>query len=141
MILKKEQKEDIARRIDFIQVQLSDLNKFAGLKWETYRDNRDTQRNIERLAENVANAAIDISKIIIAGDEMEMPNSYKEIILKLGEIKLLDEKLASEIADFAALRNILAHQYLDLKWEKIGQFIKKAPDSMAQFINAAKNKL
>ncbi|MDI6731071.1 MAG: DUF86 domain-containing protein [Candidatus Margulisbacteria bacterium] len=141
MILQKDQIQDIVQRLEFIKLQLADLGKFASLTWQVYRTDRDTQRNIERLVENVANAAIDICKIVLAGEDVEMPNSYKEIIIKLGEIKVLDEKKAEKIADYAGLRNILAHQYLDIKWEKIKAFIQNAGDDFEEFIKEINKKI
>lgn len=134
MILKKDQIEDIVQRLDFIEIQLSDLGKFSSLNWQRYKDDRDTQRNIERLIENVANASIDVSKILLAGEEVEMPNSYKDIILRLGTIGVLNTEEAGKLADYAALRNILAHQYLDIKWDKIKYFIANAVKDYAIFI-------
>jgi uncharacterized protein YutE (UPF0331/DUF86 family) len=136
VILGKDELEDIAQRIDFIQIQLGDLLQFNNLDWPTYGKDRNVQRNIERLIENVANATIDICKIILAGEEIEMPNSYKEIIIKLGLIDILEKDLAEKIADYAALRNFLAHQYLELKWDKIKKFIKEAPRDYKDFISA-----
>jgi len=134
LILKKDQIEDIVQRLDFIEIQLSDLGKFSSLNWQRYKDDRDTQRNIERLIENVANASIDVSKILLAGEEVEMPNSYKDIILRLGTIGVLNTEEAGKLADYAALRNILAHQYLDIKWDKIKYFIANAVKDYAIFI-------
>lgn len=141
MVLKKDQIEDIARRLDFIRIQLGDLGKFSSLDWETYRTNRDIQRNVERLAENVANATIDICKILLVDEEVELPNSYKEIILKLGELKVLDMKQAEKIADYAGLRNVLAHQYLDIKWQKIKDFIASASGDFEGFIQRTSEKI
>jgi len=141
MILKNDQKEDISRRIDFIETQLGDLKQFQTLDWQLYREDRDVQRNIERLVENVANAAIDIAKIVIAGEDVEMPNSYRDIILKLADIKVLDAGLAAEIAENAGLRNILAHQYLDIRWDRIKKFIQKAPQIFPKFIQSLAPKL
>lgn len=141
MVLKKDQIEDIARRLDFIRIQLGDMGKFSSLDWETYRTNRDTQRNVERLAENVANATIDICKILLVDEEVELPNSYKEIILKLGELKVLDMKQAEKIADYAGLRNVLAHQYLDIKWQKIKDFIASASGDFEGFIQRTSEKI
>lgn len=135
MILGKSETEDIFQRIDFIQIQLGDLKRGTALNWETYSRNRDVQRNVERLIENVANAAIDICKIIIAGEETEMPNSYRDIIIKLGVLGILDEKLAGKIAEYAGFRNFLAHRYLDLKWDRIRQFINDAPQDFDEFLS------
>lgn len=136
MILGKSELENIAKRIDFIRLQLGDLNQFSNLSWATYRDDRDIQRNVERLVEHVANATIDICKIILAGKEIEMPNSYKDIILSLGFTHVIDQDLANKLADYASLRNFLAHEYLDLKWDKIRNFIKEAPRNYDLFISA-----
>ena len=141
MILGKDQKEDVARRIDFIRIQLKDLEQFKNLDWKTYSKDRNVQRNVERLAENVANASIDICKIMLVGEDVELPNSYKEIILKLGEVKVLEPEVAKKIAEYAGLRNILAHQYLDLRWDKIKSFIKDAPSDFESFIPALLKKL
>jgi len=133
LILDKNQLEDIGQRIDFLQIQIGDLKRFNSLDWKTYNADRDIQRNIERLIENVANAAIDICKIILAGEEIEMPNSYKEIILKLGTLGILDDALAIKMANYASLRNFLAHRYLDLKWEKIKNFRDNAQQDFEAF--------
>jgi uncharacterized protein YutE (UPF0331/DUF86 family) len=141
MILGKDELEDIAQRTDFIQLQLGDLKKFYNLDWASYSKDRDVQRNVERLIENVANATIDICKIILAGEEIEMPNSYKDIILKLGLMGILGEDLAGKIAEYALLRNFLAHQYLDLKWDKISAFIKTAPGDFENFLAVISKRL
>ncbi|MFH1826724.1 MAG: DUF86 domain-containing protein [bacterium] len=141
MIFSKVQRENIVQRIDFIRLQLADLQELGGLNWQTYNTDRHAQRDIERLIENVANAAIDIAKIVLVGEDIEMPNGYKDIILKLGQAGVLDDKLARTMSEYAMLRNFLAHQYLDLKWEKIKDFIKNAPVVVAGYIEAVKNKL
>jgi uncharacterized protein YutE (UPF0331/DUF86 family) len=139
--LKKDQKADIVRRLDFIRVQVSDLGRFATLTLETYAGDRDLQRNVERLAENVANAAIDIAKVVLVGESIEMPNSYREIVLRLGDLGILHRKLAEKMAEYAALRNVLAHQYLDLRWGKIRDFLDTAGATIPDFIAAIHRKL
>jgi len=134
--LKKDQKEDIARRLDFIRVQISDLGKFMTLTRDIFARDRDLQRNVERLAENVANASIDIAKVLLVGEDVEIPNSYREIVLRLADLAVIDRDLAGKIAEYAALRNILAHQYLDLRWEKIRDFLDTAPTNVPAFLAA-----
>jgi uncharacterized protein YutE (UPF0331/DUF86 family) len=139
--LKKDQKEDIARRLDFIRLQVSDLSKFITITREEFARDRDLQRNVERLAENVANASIDIAKVLLVGEDIEMPNSYREIVLRLADLDILDRKLGEKMAEFAALRNILAHQYLDLRWQKIRDFLDAAPAVVSAFLTAVSRKL
>lgn len=112
-ILDKTQRESLIKRVSFIEAELADLSEFANIDFPTYSSDRISRRNIERILENVLNASIDIAKILIAGEELELPGSYREVFLKLGEPRLLDLKLAQNLADLARVRNILSHQYLD----------------------------
>jgi len=139
--LKKDQKEDIARRADFIRIQISDLAKFAAITWDDFVRDRDLQRNVERLAENVANASIDIAKVLLVGEDIEMPNSCREIILRLADLEILKRDLAGKISEYAALRNILERQYLDLRWEKIRDFLETAPSRVPEFLEAVVRRL
>jgi len=139
--LKKDQKEDIVRRLDFIRIQMSDLRDMGTVTRERFAVDRGLQRNVERLAENVANAAIDVAKVLLAGEDIEMPNSYREIVLRLADLGILDPRLAAKVAEYAALRNILAHQYLDLRWERIRDFLETAGAIIPDFLSAAGRKL
>jgi uncharacterized protein YutE (UPF0331/DUF86 family) len=139
--LKKDQKEDIVRRLDFIRVQMSDLRDIGEVTRERFAVDRSLQRNVERLAENVANAAIDIAKVLLVGEDIEMPNSYREIVLRLADLSILERGLAVKVAEYAALRNILAHQYLDLRWERIRDFLDTSAAIVPDFLATVGRKL
>ncbi|MFH1654238.1 MAG: DUF86 domain-containing protein [Pseudomonadota bacterium] len=133
--LNKEQRQSIIERLNFMEVELSDLEKkYKLLTWQEYSTVRDVRRNVERIIENLANAVIDISKIYLAGEQIEMPGTYQEIVLKLGETGLISDKLASDLSQLTKARNVLAHQYLDLKWELIKNTIKTAPAAIKALI-------
>lgn len=135
-MLNESDKLNILKRIDFIQIELNDLHEYKKLTYEVYNTDRITRRNVERIIENISNALIDISKIIIANENIDIPNSYREIILKLGEIETIDEELAKSIAEIARLRNVLAHQYLDIKWSYIKTFLTDKINDVYKFIDA-----
>ncbi|PIS28377.1 hypothetical protein COT42_08380 [Candidatus Saganbacteria bacterium CG08_land_8_20_14_0_20_45_16] len=134
--LNKDQKQGIVERINFMKVELKDLtDKYQNVDWETYSVDRETRRNIERIIENLANASIDIAKIMLAGETVEIPGTYQEIIFKLGELSFVSKDLAAKIAALAKTRNVLAHQYLDLKWDLIKPLVKECPIFLNDFIN------
>ncbi|WP_434655541.1 type VII toxin-antitoxin system HepT family RNase toxin [Thermoanaerobacterium thermosaccharolyticum] len=135
-MLNESDKLNILKRIDFIQIKLNDLDEYKKLTYEEYDTDRIVRRNVERIIENISNALIDISKIIIVNENIDIPNSYREIILKLGEIKTIDEELAKSIAEIARLRNVLAHQYLDIKWSYVKTFITDKINDVYKFIDA-----
>ncbi len=134
--LEKAQKEAIIRRISFIEVELSDLQEFGELNYEIYQKDRVKRRNIERIAENIANAIIDLGKIALSGEKVDVPGTYREVFTRLSEAGLLSEKLAEKLGELFRTRNILAHQYLDLKWERLKAFINEAPSAVDELIKS-----
>ncbi|MFH1542443.1 MAG: nucleotidyltransferase domain-containing protein [bacterium] len=43
------------------------------------------------------------------------------------------ERLTENVANAVGLRNFLAHQYLDLKWEMINSFLNNGEETVKQF--------
>lgn len=139
--LNNEQTESIVKRIAFIELELRDLDEYRHLVFEVYQGDRKTQRNIERILENIANAAIDIAKIILASEEIAMPQTYRETFEKLSEIDILDESLAKELAHLSRTRNVLAHQYLDIKWEMINDFLVSGRYRIEEFLQIVRERI
>lgn len=121
--LKSSQKETILKRLAFARVELDDLKEFQVTTYEIYYQNRSDRRNIERMIENLFNAANDIAKVILAGENIPIPETYREAYLELGTQGIIQIEIASQMAGFSRLRNILAHQYLNIRWEMIRNFL------------------
>ncbi|MGQ9780014.1 MAG: type VII toxin-antitoxin system HepT family RNase toxin [Bacillota bacterium] len=121
--MERTAREAIIRRLEFVRTELTDLEAFTGLEYSRYLSDRVIRRNIERMIENIINALTDIGKIILAQTDVEMPESYRGIFEKLGALGWLDAGLATRLAEATRLRNILAHQYLDIKWKHIEAFL------------------
>ena len=71
---------------------------------------------MERIAENVANAVIDIAKILVAAAGGGVPGTYREVLEATAGADLCTADTARELVRLAQLRNTLAHRYLDYKW-------------------------
>lgn len=123
--LSPQDKERLTRIVDFLKAEIKDIDKFKDLDQKTYERNSDFRRSAERWAENIVNASIDIAKILLASNKAKIPQTYKEVIQKLPIVLDFDEKTASSIAEFTKLRNVLAHEYLDLRFNRIKKFIEK----------------
>jgi uncharacterized protein YutE (UPF0331/DUF86 family) len=133
------QKTSIIKRIDSIETELKDLDEYKILDFNTYTRDRKVRRDVERIIENIVNATIDIGKIILAGEDIELPDTYREIFIKLGDSGLIDTRLAGCLSDLARLRNILAHQYLDIKWAMINDFISQGSKEVTTFLGITRN--
>ena len=123
--LSPQDKERLTRIVDFLKTEIKDKDKFKDLDQKTYERNSDIRRSAERWVENIVNASIDIAKILLASNKAKIPQTYKEAIQKLPIALDFDEKTASGIAEFTKLRNVLAHEYLDLRFNQIKKFIEK----------------
>ena len=126
MKLLPEDRERLIRYVDFMESELSDFPKFSNVNRKTYAEDKDLRRNLERWVENLVNCSIDIAKVILISEEKRIPQTYKEILKELGATELFDEEFGEAISEWAALRNILAHEYLDVRWNSIKSFIRSA---------------
>ncbi len=121
--LRRTDIERLLKIIDFCEAELSDIEKYKGLTLLIYKEDREKRRSVERWIENIVNASLDIAKVILVAKNKELPDTYKEYFLEICSIGLINEETAEKLAEGVKIRNILAHQYLDLKWGNIERFI------------------
>jgi len=125
--LLPEDRTRLVRRIAFLREELAELPRFADVGRDEYADSRSRRREMERWAENVANATIDVAKIVLGSRPMPVPGSYREALRDLGRMAALSEADCSRLEGLARLRNLLAHEYLDLLYERIRFLIDELP--------------
>ncbi|MEW6536904.1 MAG: HepT-like ribonuclease domain-containing protein [Candidatus Auribacterota bacterium] len=136
--LRKLDKLSLRRRVDFLKDQFTLLSDFKNINFKIYSDDALKQLSIERLIENIVNASIDIAKIILASEKKRIPEKYQETLLLFGFFISFDEEVAKKFARYAELRNILAHEYLDIRFERIKNFIETAEpiyNKVIDFVN------
>lgn len=139
--LSEADKTNILKILDFLETEIKDFDKFQKISWQNYLKNRDTKRSIERWIENIVNASLDIAKILLASEHQEIPDTYRETLEKLGVINGFDLESAKKLAQWSRLRNVLAHQYLDLRWEQIKKFTNQAKEDFDYFIEKIREKI
>lgn len=133
--LNPEEETKLLERIQFLKNELQEIENFKKITFEEYEKNRDKKRNIERWVENIINATIDIAKIISASEKKKMPRSYEEALRDFGTLVGLTREEVEKFSRFANLRNILAHEYLDILYNKIQDFIKESPGLYKKILN------
>ncbi len=112
----------LERIVDFIDAELQDRERFRGVTQHRYRSDRDLRRNLDRWVEILINAAIDIGKIVLSSAQRPIPYTYGQI---LAELEALPDfaALSGRLQPLAALRNLMAHEYLDLRFGRITRFV------------------
>jgi len=136
--LSPADKSRLIRFVDFLETELEDSHRFMNLTRKNYLEDSSMRRNVERWIENLVNGSIDIAKILIASSRQSVPQTYREILLRLDTIEQIGESAAGELADFSKLRNILAHEYLDIRYPQIEKFLEKAPSLYNNFLCSVK---
>ncbi len=139
--LSETDKDRLLRIMDFLESELDDRPSFEQFDKTMYFKDSAFRRNIERWIENLVNASIDLGKIIISSAKQNVPQTYRETLLRLGSIPPFSETEAETLAGFVKLRNVLAHEYLDMKYKQIRSFIDTAPDAYCVLVNKVKEML
>lgn len=132
--MHKQDRERLLKHLDFLKEELQDFQKFKGLERKVYIENRDTRRNVERWVENLVNCSIDLGKIILAAEKKAIPETYREVLFNLGNLPRFSESFGEELSHWAKLRNILAHEDLDIRWNNIKEFIDKAESTFNELV-------
>jgi len=135
--LSSQDKEQLKRIINFLEELLELRGYFSKFTFDDY-NNIHKRLEVERWIENIVNSSIDIGELILASQTKKIPNSYREVFIQLGllpKFKIID---AEKLAGWVKLRNILAHEYLDIKWKRIEHFIKGSQKQIEIFIECAK---
>ncbi len=122
--LSAEDKEELEKLIDFLEEELKSFEEFRGLNQTLYESDRGKKRNVEHWVEGIALCSIDIAEIVLASEKIRLPEKYKEILKTLSLLKDFDKNAAERLGRFAGLRNMITHEYLDVRWRQIEEFIK-----------------
>lgn len=126
--------------VDFVDEELGDREAFTDLSLERYRTDRHLRRDVDRWAEMLINAAIDIAKILLASERREVPRTYAQI---LDDLRTVDgfASLADRLRGLATLRNVLAHEYLDLRYTRVKRFADRDALAVADLADRTRARL
>lgn len=133
--LVPEQKIRLLERLEFLESEFKEIKEFEKLTFKQYQDNKFQRRNIERWVENIVNATIDAAKIILASEKKMMPRTYEEALCNFAVLSGFNEEESRKISKFANLRNLLAHEYLNILYKEIRVFVKVSPPVYKRVFN------
>jgi uncharacterized protein YutE (UPF0331/DUF86 family) len=136
--MRKEDRERLIRLLDYLESEVDEFAMFSDLTWEIYQKDKVKRRNVERWIENIVMSATDLVKVLLASENRPIPDSYKEILYHVGLIVDFDEEFGKRLSRWAGLRNIVVHEYLDIRWKNIKEFIGESEPVFRQLINGMK---
>ncbi|MEW6739269.1 MAG: HepT-like ribonuclease domain-containing protein [Nitrospirota bacterium] len=136
--MQKEFKVRLIKHVTFLENELKDYDAFSSLSWEQYNTDRDKRRNVERWIENIINSSIDIAKIILTSEGLALPDTYKEIVNSVSLVADFNKEKMETLSRWVRLRNIISHEYLDIRWSSIKRFISESRPLFEDFLAATK---
>ena len=137
----KELRQKLLKHLQSLEGEIGDYPKFQALCKQEYLTDRDKRRNVERWAENIINSVIDIVKVVLFMESVPLPESYKETVSLLVSVSSLGIADADRLAAWARFRNILAHEYVDIRWNSLERFIRGSREIHGDFLAKAKDYL
>ncbi len=139
--MKKETVFRLTKHVSFIEDELKDHEKFVSSSWEEYYGDRSKRRDIERWIENIINSSIDIAKIILSSEGLQIADTYKDVIMSLSLIAEFDKETVEILSAWVKLRSIITHEYLDIRWPSVDVFKSEAATLYIKFLNNVKEYL
>lgn len=134
-------RQKLLRHTRFLEAELADSDRFTALTRPEYLTDSDRRRNVERWAENILNSLIDIAKIALTIEKVPLADSYREIVESLAAVQEFAGLDTPRFAAWTRFRNVLAHEYLDVRWRTLERFIVEAPEQCRAFLDCAKRYL
>lgn len=81
-------------------------------------------------------AITDISNHILAAKFQDYSEHYRDILLKLGDHKIVPKEFAKKTADMANFRNLAIHVYEALTLEEVYRILQHAPEDFRTYAKA-----
>lgn len=139
--LSEIDRERLGRLVSFLEQEIAEYDKFRKVTQGEYQFNLDIKRSFERWAENLANASIDVAKVLLASGKKAIPETYKAILESLMALDGFSETTAKQLAQFSKIRNLLAHEYLDIRFVLLQKFVKESEPAYTNLVCFVKSVL
>lgn len=101
----------IFKKLEQMSVLLKELRQLLDMPFAEFKSTFTNIRSAERNFQLIVELASDINAQIIAENEGQTPDTYRESFKRMADIKILDEKLLPQFVKSSSLRNILIHEY------------------------------
>jgi hypothetical protein len=128
----------LERILDFLERELADSHVYGSVTRERYVSDAVFRRSLERWVENLVNASIDVAKIVVAAAGLPLPQTYRESLEEVGTQAGFDV-IADGLARNAGVRNVLAHEYLDVRFREVQRVVQGAEALYRRLIEATRS--
>ena len=125
---------------DEIESKLEMLEEYVAiLKGYQHHDVEDLMRDhtlrgaVERYIEVALECMIDIGEMIISKEKLKRPDTYRDVLLLLGEHGILPDDFAKNLAPAAGFRNVLVHMYAKIDIDRLYYYLENNLEDIERF--------
>lgn len=127
-------KDVVLNRIKHLEDNINYLEKINNFDQKTFSSTQDIYYRFERALHLAVEAVLDLGNHLIADQNLETPDSNRDIFRILFENQIIDSELKESLIKMAGFRNILVHDYLDLDRELEYEIIKNNIVDIKEFM-------
>jgi len=124
----------VLNRIKHLEDNINYLKKIENYDQKTFSKDPDIYYRFERSLHLAVEAVLDLGNHLIADQNLEAPDSNRDIFRILFRNEIIDEALKESLVKMAGFRNILVHDYLDLDRELEYKIIKNNIKEIKEFM-------
>ena len=128
------QTEVIRSKLESIREMLAILRRHQKKSLEDFLADRDSQLAVEHALLVAIQSLLDLGSHLLADREVRNISDYRDVILKLGQVKILPAFFSESIAEMAGFRNRLIHEYQEIDPRKVHQFLQARLQDFEDFI-------
>lgn len=128
-------KQVIEQHLQNMEEALANLSRYRNLSLEEFEKDLSllwiAEKGLQILIQNL----LDIGAHLLASEIRNDWDDYAEIILKLGQHRIIPKDFSEKILGMAGLRNILIHEYLRVDVSKIYDLLKNRMEDFTEFMS------
>ena len=100
---------------------LSDLKPHISASRE---EQQAAHYEIERQIQLAVDSCIAIGRRLLVLKNLEVPETNREVFIKIGEAQIINKGFAKQLADTAGLRNLIVHEYGKIDYDRLFDGLK-----------------
>ncbi len=131
----------LIKKISEIEKYFQKIEKFRKYSQKEIKNNDDITAATERYLYLLCQATIDLAEAVISYLSFRMPANYGEIFRILQENNVIDKDLTEKMIKMTGFRNVLAHAYGEVDFEKLYTVLTKDIDDIKEFVKKVKEKI
>ena len=135
--------------VDILKRKLSQIKKYFAILEPLQKYDKEKIQNdeiiygaVERYLYLLCQATIDFAEAVISHVNLRKPGTYGEVFEILAEgNSLISKEISLKMKNMSGFRNILAHEYGEVDFEKLYTILTKDIDDIKEFVGEIKKKL